>query len=317
MSKIKNSIEDSISMTETLIKPKKEKKKLNRKGRQIPMKELLKPKNIKRAKKGDRQDQFVNDLLVNFPSFEKELKKFYGGADGKSKVFDDREDVVDMFTNKTFAKCLLRVLKEIKETDDIPYVVLYAIGDMYVNSDKAFAEDEKLSRKYFKVFDHYNNKRIKKLAKKMEIKPSRSMTLFLAANTFKGLRQKFAFRRAFAFLGLLYGMEDLTEKKVKLALESCYGKRITFILKAILNEAPKGEKSEVFSLVTNAALNIMNKMDKDDLKELLKEYAKRRKNNPKAPRRLALLKINEDDYKNIHKTIEKLIRAGFNKEIFM
>jgi hypothetical protein len=304
---------DTVDMVLKLTKqPKREKRSFKGgKGRQIPMKELLKSKRIKKYDKAE----LVEDIISNLPAFEKELKKTYGGEGGKHRVLEDREDIVDLLTNKKFAKALVKALKEVAETDHIPYVVFFAIGDMYVNGDEAFAEDEDLVKAYMKAFDKFFSGKIKKLAKKLKVKRTDALSLILTSISFKDVKAKFIFKRGFTFLNLLYGMEDLDEKKVKTALDACYGKRKNLILTTILNESPK--KSENFSIVTNAALSILNKMDRDDLKELLKRYAKRRKQNPKSSRRIALAEINESDYKNINRVIDKLIKTGWNKELFM
>ena len=115
---------------------------------------------------------------------------------------------------------------------------------------------------------------------------------------------------------IVYGLNDLTEKKVKKAIKACYGKNPAFIIGIALNEKFKKD-NENFGIVTNSILSILEKMDKEDRNEILKKYAKRRRDKGcQCSRRLNLLSINEDDYKNINKSVAKLIRNGFNKEVF-
>jgi hypothetical protein len=305
-------MQESVSMMSELTKEKKPKKKLIGKGRRVQMKDMLRFKAIRKYKK----DALIEDLIVNFPAFERELKKFYGGENPKHALLSDREDIVELLTNGKFSKALIKAMKEISETDYVPAVTLFAVGDMYVNGDEAFSDDEGLIKSYMKVFDKFFGGKIKKLAKAAKISKPDALALLLTSLTFKDVRNKYVFRRSFTFLNLIYGMEELTEKKVKLILEKCYGKRMYMILSAILNESPK-KNEENFSIVTNAALSILNKMDREDLKELLKNYAKRRRQNGKAPRRISLMDINAEDYRNIHRAIEKLTRTGFAKELFM
>ena len=76
------------------------------------------------------------------------------------------------------------------------------------------------------------------------------------------------------------------------------------------------EQKEVYSLVTNIVLRFIEKMDNDNRRELLKKYAKYRENSINIKRRVNLYNLNDDDYGKILKTVHKLIRHGYRKEIF-
>lgn len=302
---------ETVEMLAELTKPKKQKVKRERRGRRQDLKKFTKSKYIKKAKK----DEYINDLIANFDGIEKEMRRLY--SNGKSKLFDEREDLVELLTNKKFAKYVCKAVKEMNEDkgSEVPYVLLFAVGDMFVNNDEAFVNDEDISKRYMKLFSMFYNDKIKKLSKKMGVTKTDALAFYLTSLTFKDVKAKLIYKRTSTFLNLLYNMDDLDAKKVKLALKTCYGKRLGFVISSILGEKPR--QGENFSIVTNAVLEIMEKMDKEELKELLKRYAKRRKQNPKSPRRVDLTKIDDVDYKNIHKIIDKLNKTGYNKELFM
>lgn len=291
-------------------KPEKRKKK--RKGHRVDLKKFLKAKTIKNAKK----DQYIADLDANLEALEREIRRFYTGK-GKSKLFKSQADIVELFTHHKFHKYLCKVLKErAKEKDtEIPYGILFAISEMYVNNVKAFVKDEELSARYMKAFNAFYDSKIKKLAKKMKIQKVEALSLYLCSISFKDVKYRTLFRRLETFFKSLANIDNLDEKKVKIAIKKCYGKRIGFVLSGALFEKP--QSTESFSIITNAILSIMENMDKDDLKDTLKRYAKRRRNEPKIARRLDLTKIDDEDYKQIHKVISKLEDLGFKHELFM
>ena len=307
----------AVTTLVNLTKTEDRKKKIKKyKGERISIKKLVSEKTIKKTKKA----AYLELLGSNIGTLCAELEKFYLSKKG-SKVFDDREDIIEVFCNEKFCRTVCKVCKEMKDSKNgIPEIIVVAISDMFVNGDKMFMEPE-ICKKYMKVVDMYKGKEIRKLAKKLDLskdeKPkTQALALILTSFRVKRLNGKISLRRALSFLGLIYDMNDVSEKTVKKILKECYGKDLSYILGIALNEKYIKD-NENFSVVTNAILEVIEKMDRDDRNELLKKYAKRRRErNNNVPRRLNLLSINEEDYKNIHKTMNKLMKAGYKKEIF-
>lgn len=302
---------ETLNIIQSLAKPRKSEKKhhngkgKNFSGRKTDIKKLVKTKTINKTPK----EQYIDLLGSNIDAFQNEIKKFYMG---KSKVFEDRAELVDLFTNKKFAKYLCAAIEEANNT---PYPIFFVIGDMLVNEDTAFVEDEKLCKRYFKLFNEFEEEKIKKVAKAFGCKKSVALGLLLTVTSYKDCRMKFMVKRYLAFLDGLYAIEGLTEKKVIKGLKTCFGKRIQYFLSVALTEKP--QNNETFSIVTNAILAIINKMDTSDAKELLRDYSKKRAKYPNGKRRLNFFTINQDDYKTIFKVINRLIDTGFNKETFL
>lgn len=302
---------ETLNIIQSLAKPRKVEKK-NRKGknkkfsgRKTDLKKLIKSKSINKTPK----DQYIDLLGSNMDAFQNEVKKYFMG---KSKLFEDRVDLIDLFTNKKFAKYLCAALEE---SNHVPYPIFFVIGDMLVHEDSAFVEDEKLCKRYFKLFNSFEEDRIKKVAKAFGCKKSVALGLLLTVTSYKECRMKHMAKRYLAFLDSMYVIDGLTEKKVIKGLKAVFGKRIQYFLSIALTEKP--QNNEAYGVVTNAILAIINKMDTSDAKDLLKDYSKKRAKYPNNKRRLNFFTINQDDYKTIFKVINRLIQSGFNKETFL
>lgn len=317
-------ISDFAVTTAVNLTKKKEgkKKKKHFKAESISTKKLISEKKIKKTKKAE----YTELLGANLKGLCEEIRKLYIGKKG-SKVFDDRLDLIEVLTNDKFSKCLFKVMKEMKDSKDgIPNEIIMPISDMIVNKDGIFSRGDddddmaEICKRYMKIVDMKKGKEIKKLAKELKLSKDdmpKTTALALILTSFSAKNwTKNSVNRALSFLDILYGLNDLTEKKVKKAIKACYGKNPAFIIGIALNEKYKKD-NENFGIVTNAILSMLEKMDKEDRNEILKKYGKRRREKGcQCSRRLNLLSINEDDYKNIHKSISKFIRNGFKKEIF-
>lgn len=313
----------AVTTAVNLTKKKEGKKKKKRfKAETIPTKKLVSEKRIKKTKKVE----YAELLGANLKGVCEEIRKLYTSKKG-SKVFDDRIDLIEVLCNDKFSKCLFKVMKEYKDTkDEIPNEIIMPITDMIVNKDGIFGRGDddgdmtEICKRYMKIVDMKKGKEIKKLAKELKLSKEdmpKTTALALILTSFSAKNwTKNSVNRALAFLDILYGLNDLTEKKVKKAIKACYGKNPAFIIGIALNEKFKKD-NENFGIVTNSILSILENMDKEDRNEILKKYAKRRRDKGcQCSRRLNLLSINEDDYKNINKSVAKLIRNGFKKEVF-
>lgn len=292
-------------------KRKKERKKNQKHRKPMDIKTLVKAKTIKRYKK-----DYDEVLAASFTNFEKELKK---SLQGNSKVLEDAQDRAELFTNKKFCKALCRVAKEVYEEGGksaYPRFTMFEISELYITNNKLFSEEEKVCEAYVKLFGKCNKKQIKKLASDMKIKKMEALALLLSTTSYKDARMKAMIPKFKKFLGLLYDMEDLSEKKVIKAINACFPNKKSQFISFALGERNKSKENKNFNIVTNAVLTILNKMDSDDRKQIIKAYAKSRKNKPNAGRRLNLYSISEEEYKNVARTVERLIDTGMDKELF-
>lgn len=294
-------------LNEELMKKAKKKRAPQKFQGKVDLKKILKEKTIRKTNK----EMLEAMLRTAYGQFEHELKKYF---EGKSKIIDDKQTLVELFTNKKFAKSLLKVTKEQEKNSG---VVFYAVSELWLTNVKAFVDNDKLLKEYLEVFAKVDKKRIKQIAEILKIKKSEALQIALASATYKGANMKSLRLRFQSFLNELYGVEGLTTKKAIKVIIVCFsGVRNKFLTYALGERTRKNEdEKENFKIVTDAILTIINRMDKDDRKDLIKFYAKRRQNNNNAPRRISLLGLDED-YHNISKTVSKLIDTGMNKEIF-
>lgn len=318
MSKVLNSdfaVETLVKLTNNETKGKKKNKKF--KGERMGIKKLVSNKHIKKSKKS----QLYEDIGQNIERLVKEIEKVYLSKNGQSKVWDYREDLVETLTNEKFAKALCKVCKDFKDTRGIPSIVLLAVSDMFVHGDKEFLANKNVSKPYLKLVDAAKKDEIKKLSKKIKVSGddnAKTVALGFILNSIfiKGLNGKTANERVYTFLKLLYDLDGLTEKQAVKIIKACYNKKsIKFFLTTALTEKPIKD-SEEFSIVTNAILSIIEKLDKDDREDVIKGFAKRRRSKNNIPRRTNLLALNDDDYSSVCKTVRKLIDHGYRKEIF-
>lgn len=306
-------------------KEKKHKKKGKRKHFSFfknPEK-IFKGKEIKRLYK---EDMLEEELMAGMDCIGEALGKMYNN---KGKL--DKDDVIDALDNKKFFKSFSKALKEmVEDGEKISDGVLFMISELYLS--KTELEDDDALSKLIKIFSKAKEEEIEEVAKLFkkagyEKKSAKQAALKLSLITqgYKGCRATKT--RMYRFLKELYSAfdndEKINEKTIKKILKIYYGKNFPYFALMVLedNDSTKRnlntpEQKEVYSLVTNIVLRFIEKMDNDNRRELLKKYAKYRENSINIKRRVNLYNLNDDDYGKILKTVHKLIRHGYRKEIF-
>lgn len=289
------------------VKKDKNKKKRTFKGK-VELRFLLKSKTINKTK----EETYKDMLSVSLRQFEGELKAYYNG---KSKIIDDRQTLTELLTNKKFSKALCTVLKE---QDELNKVIFFAIADLYASDNKAFVSDQKLVKRYLKVFSKFNEKKIKKLAKGLDIQKMEALHLLIFGHSFKEAKMKIMRRRYQGFLESLYNINDLDVKKATYALNTCFPNRNYQLISYALGERNKttAEGNNNFNVVTTAILKMLEKTNKDDRKDILKAFAKNRGKNPNYKIRVNLISI-DGKYEGIRQTVKRLTDTGISKELFM
>ena len=300
------SIMKELSKLEEVKKDKSRKKRTFNK--KVELKFLLKSKTINKTK----EETYTDMLAVSLQRFEGELKAYYNG---KAKIIDDRQTLTELLTNKKFSKALCTVLKEQNELNK---VIFFAIADLYASDNKAFVSDQKLVKRYLKVFSKFNEKKIKKLAKALDIQKMEALHLLIFGHSFKEAKMKIMRRRYQGFLESLYNITDLDAKKATYALTTCFPQRNFQLISYALGERNKttAEGNDNFNVVTSAILKMLEKTNKDDRKDILKAFARNRGKNPNYKIRVNLMSI-DSKYEGISRTVKRLIDTGISRELFM
>lgn len=298
-------------------KGKKNKKGNNNKngiqGQRVKIKELVKNKNIKKVPK----DVYIACLLASMRDFEKEIKKAF---EGNSKVWDDQEEMFELFCNERFAKRIKEAVKQMLDQEYVSAPIMFVIGSMFVSKFPDF-DDEDISKLYSKLVDKCYKKEIEKVTKiikpymkgkndKSEIKMA-ALALVMTSITISAPNKVIAPRiRTFLSLCRNYLGEDIKVKELSKLIEKLYKKHsLKVFIKTALGEKKTDKNSYGFDIMTDSILKVLNDQDKDDIKELLKEFIKARKKNNKIPCRTNLLEI-DDKYKKVLSVCEKLEDRG-------
>lgn len=302
---------NDFALANTMLKLNKKPKirKVKKRGNlDISLKKLFRTKTIKKFKK----EQLNEAVFEALPQIEKEVAKYYSH---NSKILKDQDSVTDLLCNKKFAQA---ICSAIKAEDKFSEVIFYAVSDLYVNGIGSFTENESIVLKYSKCFKKFNDKKIVKLSKVLGIKKDRALQIAFACITYKNAKFKSIRKRYWTFLNEISDIDDLTEKKFIKAAKLLFGNHFKNFILAAMNQKPsnKGDNGN-FNVITEALLNAIEKMDKDDRKKFLKSYAEQRKRNPKITRRVNLTTLSKEEYKGIYKTLEKLENNGMNIKLFV
>lgn len=81
-------------------------------------------------------------------------------------------------------------------------------------------------------------------------------------------------------------------------------------LSILLERRPTNDnaKTNIYSLLTTFALDTLEKMEKKEIRDVVKRYAERRKREREGSRRVVLSEIDKEDYPKIAKAVKKVIK---------
>lgn len=313
----------AIYKLDQLAERKAPKNKRNRRGNgngygfgghsSIPLKTLLKTKTLKKIS----FDELVDELDGNMKEFKSNLFKYF--QQGESKLFYDIDDLADVFTNTKFAKALTAICED---EGDIDPLIIFTISELHLK--KIFQDDEKVLKRYLKVISNAEEDRIKKLRKVLKVSNLDALLILLLSQSYKGCPRRYMRDRAYQFLNVLYeaiASEELGMKAVDKAIKIVHGRNMEeFMLTVLLEKAQnRGNlddlEKEGFDLVTEWALNVLNKMDNDERRNILKEYTKARRQNAHVKRRINFMQIDGEQYRRIKLTVDRLIRNNVSKDL--
>jgi hypothetical protein len=233
----------------------------------------------------------------------------------------DVAEIFDRLNNKKFAKSLLRVLKT---QDNYPLEPATAtlIADFLEKKHQEL--DEELIAQYSEAIDKILKKRIKKLSKKLNLEKDLVKELlvivaepeaisnpnFVGIYVIKVLRKLYALSKDNEL-----GLEKI--KQVKNLFVELFGEdmlnsiAINILLerKNIITHFNDNQK-QVWNLMTNFALKVLEKNDKAELTNHITYYVERRMKDAKrehdAARRIQFAQISEEDFPMLHKVAKKL-----------
>lgn len=275
------------------------------------LKKLLKGKTIKNTDK----EEYIELLADSLPLLNKELYKL--GA-GNSQVFEDVQGAVDILTNPLFVKRLKKAIDLVEQYDGHAKLdVLFSyISDLYNSRNRAFSEDEEVIGGYTKLFAKYvGEKKIKKLAKQFGCEKVTVLSILLAGQAYDGVKAKKLTQKFRGVLNEVYKIKNLDKNMFREIIKLVFPRKRNMLLQYLMSEKPpvKGYEKN-YNIVTNAMLSMLEKMDQDDRKDLIKAHAKAKIKNPKlCGYRLSKL----DNYPGTKKTVERLIATGFDKSLFV
>jgi hypothetical protein len=242
------------------------------------------------------------------------IKKGHKSQDLVKELFDRMED-------PKFAKTLKRILKT-PDASPVDFGMATVIADFLERRRQQIDED--LIEMYTDAIDKILKKRVKKISKKVNIEGDliKELLVVVAEPTaisdprFIGLYVSRMLRKLYAIsreneIGLedhktlkklftaLFGKEEINQVAINVLLE-----RKDFIRN--FNE----NQMAVWNLVTNFALEVLEKNEKKELKELVEYYITRRAKDAEkqrdSARRLQFAQISEEDYPKLHKVAAKL-----------
>jgi len=279
----------------------------------IPLKTLLKTKTLKKI----NRDELVDELDGNMKEFKSNLFKYF--QQGYSKLFEDIDDIADVFLNNKFARALTDICKD---EGDIDPLLVFTISELHLK--KVFQDDEKVLKRYLQVIADSEEDRIKKLRKVLKVSNLDALLIILLAQSYKGCPRRFMRDRTYQFLNVLYeavASEELGYKDVEKAIKIVHGRNMEeFMLTVLLEKAQNRNnlddlEKEGFDLVTEWALKTMNKMDNDERRSILKEYTKARRQNAHVKRRINFMQLDGEEYRRIKLTVDRLVRNNISKDL--
>jgi hypothetical protein len=279
----------------------------------------LKGKNFNGLNKDDRTYMVYENMhsLVDFY-----IKKGH-------KAHQIVDEIFDRFENPKVAKAFTRI---VKTQDEYPL----DLGTATVLAD--FLEkrhqkiDEELVEQYSNVIDKILKKRIKKLNKKLGLEKDLLKELLVVVSEpdaisdprFVGIYVQRMLRKLYVIAkDNETGLEDV--KSVKKLFKALFGEdllndiavNILLERKDFIRNFNESQKS-VWNLMTNFALETLEKNKKKELKELVAYYVVRRAKDAKrdrdSARRIQFAQISEEDYPRLHAVAEKLSEDDENSK---
>lgn len=257
--------------------------------------------------KGELLELLSNEL----PSLE-EFYFFKG-----HKVRETVDKIYDKMASPKFPKCLKKIMKD----QELDAGVATIIADFLERKGSELPEE--LVTMYAELVDKLLKSRVKKLTKKVGIDPNIAKDVLVVVPGDEYINDRFVgifvgrVCRKLYVLARETGLEIKETKQLKKLFKFLFkDELINDVAVAILLEKKETMKNfndkqvEIWNALTNFALDTLNGLEKDDLKNYLVTFAERRmrdyEKNRDAARRVQLTQIADESYSRIAKVVSKL-----------
>ncbi len=233
-----------------------------------------------------------------------------------------REDLCEALHDVRLAKSIIKVVNEGQESGyGFPLEFVVVLKDV-IDTQRRKVGDDEILQSYELCIQKILKKEIKELSKLVDIPKELAYELLVVLPTSSMINRK-------NIIGIyvnrinrkLYiaeqkgvsGVDRL--KTVRQLYKYLFGGSDDMgeIAISILLERRSGNESattSVFSLLTVFALDTLEKLDKEELREYILRYGERRSNEREGERRIRLSAISAEDYPKITKAIKKVIKKN-------
>jgi len=242
---------------------------------------------------------------------------------------------LDALYNRMSNEKFVKALKKIVKSDELelnPWFVVVITG--FTTYAMHLPEDEKVSDEimedYSKIITKLLKKDVSKIIKKYNVSEEEVYNILIEAPTTEFIDEpKYIIpyaQRMFRKLYMRAKDEDVvfTAKTLRKVVKDVYGKEYVeyFALAALLERKDNIKQFNerqlaVWNMITDFALSYVEKQNKDDIKDFIITYAKRRESDAKreksvAVRRLEFSSINTEDYPKLRSVTDKLKNSKKN-----
>ena len=235
----------------------------------------------------------------------------------------EREDLCEALHDTRIAKGIIKVVNEGQETGyGFPLEFVVVLKDV-IDTQRRKVGDDEILQSYEICINKILKKEIKELSKIVDIPKELAYELLVALPTSSMVSRKniigiYVNRiNRKLYIAEQKGYEGIDRlKTIRQIYKYLFGGTEhmgEIAISILLERRSENDKSttNVFSLLTVFALDTLEKLDKEELRECLTRYAERRKNEREGERRIRLSSgISPADYPRITKAIKKISKKN-------
>lgn len=231
------------------------------------------------------------------------------------KGHKDRETVEKLFekmNNKKFVKCLKVLQKEEILDEGVPVIITNFI------ERKGSELDEELVNDYIKVVNKILKEKVKKLSEKLGIEKDIVKDILVVVPGDDYIEDRIVGIYVGRVCRKLYILAkndlNLNIKQIKKMFKFLFKEELIYdVAVQILLEKKEYMKNfdekqiAIWNTLTDFALKTLNNLNKNELREKIVRYCKRRSNDERdVARRVSLSQIDKDSYPTLYKVVNKL-----------
>ena len=283
------------------------------------MKELISSMKMKKMK--------AADLAYIIESNQTDMIKYYITEGHRIKNADVVSALFEKMMNPKFPKALKKILKN-KEGEGLDCGFVVIIAGFLEKNHNSDAMSEELMSEYTDIIDRLLKKRVKKVQKKVDIDSDviREMLLitpdvgYISNDKFVGIYSQKMLRKLYVMSqNKDIGITDTNQ--VRKMFKELFGKNLLDLIAInILLEKKEYMKNfneaqtAIWNLMTNFALEFINREEKEHITELIEYYCARRRSeankNRDASRRISMTALDAETYPRFAKAVAKFEKNG-------